>query len=436
MHHILFPYGREHVSFDIPDDRFAGELVSSLHSYQPEKGESELVADALAHPVGSPRLSDLCKNKKKVVLIASDHTRPVPSEIIVPQMLREIRNGNPDADITILIATGCHRGSSAGELRSKFGDEIFNHEKIIVHDCDDEDSLVSVGRLPSGGELVINRLAYEADLLVAEGFIEPHFFAGFSGARKSVLPGIASRKTVMYNHNAEFIDSPYARTGNLKHNPIHEDMVFAARAAKLAFIVNVVLDSDKHISYAVAGDMEAAHEKGCAFLSSLCFVKRQEADIVITTNGGYPLDQNIYQAVKGMTAAESCVREGGITVMLAQSGDGDGGKVFHETFRNQPDLSRMMKDFLATPRDKTIVDQWQSQIFARVLLRSTVIYISDADDGTVRDLHMIPAHSIEEALSMADEILQKKHGPGFRGSILAIPDGVSVIVSRGDVSSR
>jgi len=425
---IRFPYGKVFKFFDIPASRFAGELVSSLHAYLPSLGENELVAEALAHPIGSPRLSELAKGKQKIVLIASDHTRPVPSKVIIPQMLAEIRKGNPDADITILIATGCHRETSKEELRAKFGDEIFESERIIVHDCDDAENLVNIGTLPSGGDLVINRPAYEADLLVSEGFIEPHFFAGFSGARKSVLPGIASRKTVIYNHNAQFIDSPFARTGNLENNPIHKDMVFAGRAAHLAFIVNVVLDAEKHVVFAVAGDMEAAHEKGCAFLSSQCCVPKKEADIVITTNGGYPLDQNIYQAVKGMTAAEACVKEGGVTIMLAKSNDGDGGKVFHETFKNQPDLKQMMAGFLAAPPEETIIDQWQSQIFARVLMHSDVIYVSDADDETVRDLHMTPAHSIEEALALADQKLKAKYGKHFEGSILAIPDGVSVIV--------
>ena len=425
---IDFPYGKEFLTADLPDHRYAGSLVSSLHGYKPEIGEWDLVADALAHPVGCPALSELARGKEKIVLLASDHTRPVPSKIIVPQMLAELRKGNPQADITILVATGCHRETTKEELQAKFGGEIFANEKIIVHDCDDTENLIDIGRLPSGGELIINRLAFEADLLVAEGFIEPHFFAGFSGGRKSVLPGIASRKTVIYNHNAKFIDSPCARTGNLENNPIHEDMVFAARAAGLAFIVNVVLDAEKHISFAAAGDAEKAHRKGCDFLSSLCRVKKKESDIVIATNGGYPLDQNIYQAVKGMTAAEATVKEGGVTIMLARSNDGDGGKVFHETFKNQPDLNRMMADFLATPPEETIIDQWQSQIFARLLLRSTVIYVSEADDNTVRDLHMIPAHSIEEALKKADRLLEEKHGAGFEGSILAIPDGVSVIV--------
>lgn len=427
MPEIAFPYGREKMTCKIPEKRYAGTLVSAMDEYEPGKSQEELVKEAFANPVGSLRLRELAKGKRNVVIIASDHTRPVPSKIIIPQMLEEIREGNPDAHITFLIATGCHREMKAEELKEKFGEEMVRKEKIVIHDCDDGDNLVRVGILPSGGELVLNRIAMEADLLVAEGFIEPHFFAGFSGGRKSVLPGIASRKTVLYNHNAAFINHPMARTGMIDENPIHQDMIFAARKAKLAFICNVVINSEKKVVYAVAGDVDAAHAKGREFLKNLSEVKAVPSDIVITTNGGYPLDQNIYQAVKGMTAAEATVKKDGVIIMLARSNDGHGGKVFHETFRNQKDLQKMMEGFLATPAKQTIVDQWQSQIFARVLMHAHVIYVSDTNDQLVKDLHMIPAHSIEEALELADAIL-KKQGI-LEGQILGIPDGVSVIVN-------
>lgn len=423
---IKFPYGKEYLIADIPENRYAGTLVSDMHEYKPEKSQQELVAEALANPVGTPGLCELARGKKKVVIIASDHTRPVPSKIIAPLMLSEIRKGNPDADIAFLISTGCHRGTKREELIEKFGEEIVRNEKICIHDCDDAANLVKLGKLPSGGDLVINRMAAEADLLVAEGFIEPHFFAGFSGGRKSVLPGIASRQTVIYNHNAAFINDPHARTGILENNPIHRDMLYAARAAKLAFICNVVINSEKEVIYAAAGEVELVHKKGREFLSSHCQVSRIPSDIVITTNGGYPLDQNIYQAVKGMTAAEATVNEGGVIIMVAKSNDGHGGESFYRTFKNQKDLNQMMIQFLETPPEQTIIDQWQSQIFARVLMHSTVIYVSDAADEMVRDLHMIPAHSIEEAIGIADQILATK---GIqKAQILAIPDGVSVIV--------
>lgn len=426
MPEVKFPYGRETLSLNIPDDRYAGTLVSRMHDYVAPKRPEELVKDAMTDPIGTPRLSVMAEGRKKVVLIASDHTRPVPSKCIVPQMLAEIREGNPDADITILISTGCHRETTKEELVNKFGPEIVANEKIVIHDCDDAANLVCLGRLPSGGELIINRLAAEADLLVAEGFIEPHFFAGFSGGRKSILPGIASRKTVIYNHNGQFIDSPRARTGIVDGNPIHNDMLYAARAARLAYVVNVVINADKQAIFAVAGDVDLAHRVGREFLASQCQVPVTPSDIVITTNGGYPLDQNIYQAVKGMTAAEATVREGGVIIMLARSNDGHGGRVFYETFRDEKNLQRMMKKFVETPPDETIIDQWESQIFARILMRATVVYVSDAPDDMVTDMHMIPAHSLEEALRKADEILAARGV--VNGSVLAIPDGVSVMV--------
>jgi len=425
---IFLPYGRETVAVEIEEGHLAGVLRSGIHGYKPSMSGEELVRAALAQPVGTPRLRDLVAGKRKIVVIASDHTRPVPSRVIMPQMLAEIRAGNPSADITILVATGLHRTTTPDELATKFGDEIVARERIVVHDCDDAANLVNIGRLPSGGDLVVNRLAVEADLLVAEGFIEPHFFAGFSGGRKSVLPGIASRATVMYNHNAGFIAHPRARTGVLEGNPIHEDMLFAARAAKLAFVVNVVIDAAHDPIFCVAGECEAAHRAGREFLASKCQVDAIPADIAISTNGGYPLDQNIYQAVKGMTAAEATVKPGGVIVMFAKSQDGHGGASFHRTFRDEPDIERMMRTFLARRPDETIIDQWQSQILARVLLKARVIYVSDCDDQIVRDLHMIPAHGAAEAMAIAKSLVGR---PDY--SVTVIPDGVAVIVREGAV---
>lgn len=423
MKKVTFPYGKEHITYDFAKENFSGVLVSSLHSYKPEREGIELIRHAMENPIGGERLSALARGKKNIVIIASDHTRPVPSRIIIPPMLEEIRSVNPDADITLLIATGCHRDTTRAELLDKFGEDIVNHERIVVHDCTDKDNLVRLGVLPSGGELYINRLAYEADLLISEGFIEPHFFAGFSGGRKSVLPGIAARESVLANHCSEFIAHPNARTGILKNNPIHEDMLFAAKKARLAYIVNVVINEKKEAIYAVAGDVEAAHLAGCEFLYGLCQAKPILSDVVITTNGGYPLDQNIYQAVKGMTAAEATVREGGVIIMLAKSNDGHGGEGFYRQLADEPDLDKTMQIFLNRGRGETVPDQWQTQIFLRVLKRATVIYVSEAADELITDLHMIPAHSIDEALAKAKELLHND-----TPTVVAIPDGVAVMV--------
>jgi nickel-dependent lactate racemase len=259
---------------------------------------------------------------------------------------------------------------------------------------------------------------------VAEGFIEPHFFAGFSGGRKSVLPGIAGRATVLANHCSEFIAHEKARTGILADNPIHNDMVWAAKKAKLAFIVNVVLNSKKEPIFAVAGDFEKAHKKGTDFIASLCAVKAVPADIVISTNGGYPLDQNVYQAVKGMTAAEATVNDGGVIIMLAKSNDGIGGDHFYHQLADEADINKTMNIFLSRGRNETIPDQWQTQILLRILMKAKVIYVSDMADEIVEKMHMIPADSLEKAITKAKKIVSKENI-----TLTAIPDGVSVIVT-------
>ncbi len=423
MKTVLFPYGKEKLACTFRDEELTAVLESSINDYKPAVSAEDLVKNAMANPVDSPRLSELAKGKENIVIIASDHTRPVPSKVIIPPMLQEIRSTNPHAKITILIATGCHRGTTKEELIAKFGESIVEQEHIYIHDCDQREMLVNIGTLPSGGECEINKIAYEADLLLAEGFIEPHLFAGFSGGRKSVLPGICGRSTVLANHCSEFIAHPHSRTGILEGNPIHQDMLWAAKTAKLCYIVNVILNDKKEVIYATAGSSEAAHKAGTDFLSELCAVKADPADVVITTNGGYPLDQNVYQAVKGMTAGEAAVRDGGVIIMLAKSNDGMGGEHFYHQLADEPDLSKIMADFLGRSRNETLPDQWQSQILVRILLRCQVIYISSIDDKAVEKLHMIPAHSIEEALEIARKRLGKE-----TLSIVAIPDGISVIV--------
>ena len=417
---IQFPYGKTHLEYDF---EAVNVLTSSIESYDPGKSAQALVEEAMQSPVSSARLQELVKDKENIVIIASDHTRPVPSKVILPPMLRAIREGNPNADITILISTGCHRETTKAELIAKFGEEIVAAEKIVIHNCDDTQNLVNIGTLPSGGQCLINRIAAEADLLLAEGFIEPHFFAGFSGGRKSVLPGVAGRETVLANHCAEFIAHPCARTGIMDGNPIHGDMLWAAKQAKLRYIVNVVLNAEKEVIYAVAGEVEAAHKKGADFLFSLCGVETEPADIVISTNGGYPLDQNVYQAVKGMTAAEAAVRDGGVIIMLADSSDGLGGDHFYHQLADEKNINKTMDLFLSRGRNETVPDQWQSQIFIRILQKATVIYISQMDDKIVEDMHMIPAENLDAAMEKAKKLINME-----KPRITAIPDGVAVMV--------
>lgn len=418
---IQLPYGNGIRAFDAEG---AEVLTAAVGSLDLPCGR-ETVARAMETPFGSAKLSELAQGSRTCTLIVSDHTRPVPSRDILPAMLSALRAGNPGIEITLLAATGCHRGTTREELRAKLGDEIFQNERIVVHDCDDERANVCIGTLPSGAELVLDRLAVETDLLAAEGFIEPHFFAGFSGGRKSVLPGVCARKTVLGNHCSTFIDSPYARTGVLDNNPIHRDMLFAAKAAKLRFIVNVVLDGAHRTVAAFAGDPDRAHAAGCAYLAARCRVTGRAADIVITTNGGAPLDQNIYQCVKGMTAAEAVCRDGGVIILAAECADGVGGDAFFAQLSGCKSAAALYDACLQTPQDATAPDQWQSQILARVLMHHTVIMVTRAElRNTVLAMKMQYAASVDEALRTARAIT------GEKSTVTVIPDGVSVIAER------
>ena len=423
MKEVKLPYGKEFIELEVDDN--VDILVSQAGEFKAEKSEEDLVRDALLNPIGSEKLSDLVKGKEKITIITSDHTRPVPSHITMPILLEEIRSTNPEADITILIATGFHRPTTHEELVNKFGEEIVNNEKIIVHKSGVDEDMVELDRLPSGGRLLLNKHAINTDLLISEGFIEPHFFAGFSGGRKSVLPGVASEKTVLANHCSKFIASDYSRTGILDENPIHKDMAFAAEQAKLAFILNVVIDAEKKIINAFAGDRVKAHAEGCDFVRGLSTIEGVNADIAITSNGGYPLDQNVYQSVKSMTAAEAAAADDGIIIEVSRCNDGHGGESFYKTFKEAADPKDIEDRVLQIPMEETIADQWEIQILARILVRHKVIFVTDPENKQlIEDMHMTYAASLDEALKIAKEI------KGEDAKVAFVPDGVSVIVNK------
>jgi len=416
---IKLPYGNTEILFEAPER--AHVLYSNIDQLKSSESGQDIVRAAMAAPIDSPSLKELAVGKKTCTLIISDHTRPVPSRDILPPMLEELRAGNPDIEITLLVATGFHRLTTEDELRRKLGDEIYDRETIVIHDC--QKNNVPVGTLPSGAPLVLDRLAVEADLLVAEGFIEPHFFAGFSGGRKSVLPGVCDKTTVLGNHCGAFIASEYARTGILEGNPLHIDMVAAGELAKLQYIVNVVIDEDKKTVAAFAGDFKQAHEAGVAFLRQYCEVKAIPGDIVITSNGGAPLDQNVYQSVKGLTAAEASAKEGAVLIMCADLADGTGGEGFYTSLRDCESPAAHFAQCAATPQSDTIPDQWESQILARILMKHHVIFVSRPEmEQTLREMKLDYAPNLASAMAKAKTI------KGENASVTVIPNGISVMV--------
>ncbi len=421
---IKLPYDTGFVPLVVGEQNLEKIVVSHISEASASGTQEELVEQALAHPIGTPRLRELARGKKRVVLVTSDHTRAVPSKITLPILLREIREGNPQADITILIATGLHRETTREEQARMFGEEIVEHEKIAVNRAFREDEFVSMGRLPSGAGFYVNRLAVDCDLLVTEGFIEPHFFAGFSGGRKSILPGICSAETVNENHSYKAIASPFAAAGVLEGNPIHQDMVCAARRVNVQFILNVALNARKEIIAAFAGDVEQAHLEGCSFIRRISQEPAVTGDIVITSNGGYPLDQNLYQSPKAVSTAEACAGEDGVIIMVCACREGIGGSHFEELIMggNAEEIDRRLS---AVPPRETIPEQWCAQIYARILKKHPVILVTQyLDPEVVRRANMIPAATPDEALALAYEM------KGKGAKVVVIPDGVSVMITK------
>ena len=421
MKTIKIPYYTSSLDLHVEEENLEAVITAKTDTFDPGKSEAELVEEALANPIGTKRLRELAKGKKKVTLVTSDHTRAVPSKLTLPILLREIREGNPDADITILIATGLHRPTTEAEQRRMFGDAIVDNEKIVVNEAFKDEDFAYVRSLPSGAELWVNKVALDCDLLITEGFIEPHFFAGFSGGRKSILPGICNAATVNENHSYKAISSPYSTTGVLAHNPIHEDMVCAARAVNVQFILNVALNGEKKVIAAFAGDLEEAHAEGVAFVRKLAQCPSITGDIVITSNGGYPLDQNLYQSPKAVATAEACCADGGVIIMCASCFDGMGGTHF-EKLIVRGTVDEIDEYLSRIPPKETIPEQWCAQIYSRILKKHKIILVTTyLDHELVRKANMIPASSPDEALAMAYEM------KGKDARVVVIPDGVAVL---------
>lgn len=424
MFDIDVPYDRTKLHISLPEECIAGVLEGHQSEFKAEGTQEQLIEQALDNPHSSPTLEELCRNKRDIVIISSDHTRPVPSKVTMPILLRRIHAAAPQARVRILVATGMHRPSTHEELVDKYGADIVANEEIVMHVATDDEAMAHIGTLPSGGSCIINRIAAQADLLLAEGFIEPHFFAGFSGSRKSVLPGIASYKTIMYNHNGQFIHDSHSRAGVLDGNKVHKDMMAAAEMAGLKFILNVVLNGNHEVIGAFAGDIHDAHEAGCDFVKKLAGVQAVPCDVAITTNGGYPLDQNIYQAVKGMTAAEATLDEGGVIISIAGCSDGHGGEGFYRNIADN-DPAEFEKSCITRAKSDTLADQWTAQIFARILAHHPVILVTDlCDHDMIRAMHMTPANTVDEAIAIARDL------KGADAKFAIIPDGLGVVVSR------
>jgi len=396
---IKLPYGVGSITCKLPSGRI--RAILEPQEIEPIGRPEDIVERALREPIGAARaLREMVRKKKRVLVITSDQTRPVPSRMTLPVLLKEIESERANADL--LIAAGLHSPPSKGEMAEKYGDEnLERFSNVVIHRSGEDDEQFRAGRLSTGLELYVNKeLAKEDQLVIAEGFIEPHFFAGFTGGPKSVLPGVAGAESIMSNHSAERIDDPLSRSGVLRGNPIQEEIREASSKAGLRFVLNVILDEEKNVVRAVAGETIAAHEAGCGIVSAHNKVSALPSEIVVTSNNGFPLDRNLYQMVKGLSAAALIAKRGGVIVIVGECVDGVG----HKKFQSMLEESESPEELLEKIRSGEIngEDQWEAQILAKVLEMAKVIIVSDGlKKGVVEGMHMLHAPTLEEALDRA-----------------------------------
>ncbi|MFQ6079926.1 MAG: nickel-dependent lactate racemase, partial [Thermodesulfobacteriota bacterium] len=323
-------YGRGGLSIDVPDDNLYRIIEPTFVPGLDDPYQA--ICDSLAIPIASPPLRKIIKPGKTVTIVVSDKTRPVPSYLLLPPLLDELASSNVEDDkITVLVATGLHRPNTEEELVQMLGKEVTERVRIVNHNARDRDSLVYLGETKSGTPVWLNKILYESDFRILTGYIEPHFFAGYTGGRKAILPGCAGEDTIGHNHGARHIGHPMARYGITKGNPIYEDAVEVAEKVGVDFIVNVTLNRKKEITRVFSGDVVKAHTQGMKFVAENSRATIPEkVDIAITNNSGYPLDLNLYQAVKGMTTPEAVICKGGEIIMAAECSEGIG----HHTFED------------------------------------------------------------------------------------------------------
>ncbi len=416
---VKLAYGRHGLEVDLPDDvevirpRFIPGLPD----------EAAGLREALRAPIESPPLHELVRPGDTVMVVHTDITRATPNARLLPVLLEELElAGIARADISLLNGLGTHRPQTEAELRSLLGDWIVENYRCLQHDCNDDKNLVSLGETSHGHPVRVNRFYLESSTRILTGFIEPHFFAGFSGGPKAILPSLAGRESVFTNHGLRMISNPNARWGVTEGNPIWEEMRQVALLTKPTFLLNVTLNANQEITGIFAGDMMAAHGQGTSFVRENAMVKvEMPFDVVITTNSGYPLDQNLYQSVKGMKAADQIVREGGTIVIATACEDGIPNHGLYGALLAEADTPLDVLDMISRP-GFSAQDQWQVQIQAQIQQRADVhVYSDGLTDDQIRGALFTPCRDIERTVA----VLREKYGPGMR--LCVLPEGPQTI---------
>jgi nickel-dependent lactate racemase len=417
---ITLDYGRTGLDVELPDDRIVGPLA--IRPAPPLADPATAIANALAHPIGTPPLAELARGRRDACILICDVTRPVPNRLILPPLLRTLEEqGIPRDRILILIATGLHRPNEGTELEEMVGPEVVARYRIENHHGKVREEHDYLGETANGVPVWLDRRYVRADLKITTGLIEPHLMAGYSGGRKVICPGIAGLDTVKVWHGPRFLEHPRADCGILDGNPVHEENTRIALMAGCDFIVNVCLDGQRRVTWVGAGHTIEAWQAGVRFVEGVVKVPVPEPlDVVVTSCAGYPLDTTWYQAVKGLTGALPIVKQGGTIVLAASLSEGLGSPEFQRLIADNPDLRVFKQRILG--KDYFVMDQWQLEELAKVVERCRVKVVSHGlPPETLRRCYVEPAATVEQAV--ADCLAE--YGPAAR--VAVIPKGPYVL---------
>ena len=417
---LTLAYGRAGLPVTLPDD--PPPLVIEPLPASGLADEAAAIVAALRAPIGCPPLRELVTPSDTVAIVFSDLTRPMPNDRVLPPLLNELATaGVPDEHIVLINALGTHRAQTPAELEGMLGPDLVRRYRLVQHDVLDERELVEVGRTTTGRPLRVNRAYMQARMRILTGFIEPHLFAGFSGGPKAVLPGIAGMDAILDNHGPAMIAHPRATWAVTEGNPIWEEMLAVALGTRPAFLLNVTLNRERQLTGVFAGDLVRAHRAGAEYVKARALQPvREPFDIILASNSGYPLDLNLYQAVKGMSAAAQIVRPGGDIILAAECWDGipahgEYRRLLWEAASPQDLLARVLAPGFRCH------DQWECQVQAQVQLKARVhVYAGGLSDDDLRRAHVIPCRSIEQRLADL-----RRSNPA--STIAVLPDGPQTV---------
>ncbi|MBI3882079.1 MAG: nickel-dependent lactate racemase [Verrucomicrobia bacterium] len=407
-------YGRGHLNVELPDDRT--KVVEPSHA-PGLADERAAVLDALRQPIAAKPLRDWVKPGDKVCIVFTDITRATPNERLIPWLLDFLAPLVPRENITLLNSTGTHRPNTRAELEQLLTPAVVANYRVLNHECERAEDLVPFGVTRDGAPALLNRHLAHADVRIITGFIEPHFFAGFSGGPKGIMPGCAGLATVMSNHGARHIGDPKAAFGITAGNPIWEEMRDIAQRVGPSFLLNVTLNERRQITGVFAGDLVEAHRAGCEFVRRSAMQRvKSPFEIVVTTNSGYPLDQNLYQAVKGMSAGARILQPGGLLLLACECGEGVPARSpFDRLLRSARSPEEILAR-LATP-GFVAPEQWQAQIQALIQRRARVEIYSSLPEEVTRGCFLTPCADI------GARVKAELHRLGPAARVAVLPQG-------------